>query len=50
VKDIGLRGDDIKIDREERERIHLAKDRDQWTTLVNRLVNSGLKKCRDFLY
>jgi hypothetical protein len=50
VKDVVLRGDGIKIDWEERERIHLAKDRDPWTILVNTLVNSGLQKCGDFLY
>ena len=50
LKNVGFRGDDVKIDREETEWSHLAKDRDRWTTLVNTPVNSGFQKCGDFLY
>jgi len=50
VKDVGFRGDDSKIGREQTEWIHLAKDRDQFTTLVITPVNSGFQKCGDFLY
>jgi hypothetical protein len=46
LKDIGFRGDDIKIDREETEWIHLARVGDQCTTLVNTPVNRVPKMWR----